>query len=64
MKLIITTHWGTGFLFFKTSSNNVTRQKIKLRKIASCPNITRVPVTNGSGKILSSFLFCRRDNSI
>ena len=56
-------HCGTCLLFFE-SNTNTARQKIRLIKMANCPNTTRVPVIKGKGIILSPALFLFGPNSI
>lgn len=64
MKLVITTQRGAGLIFFAANNPSATMQDARFIKIASCPSITNVPVTNGKGSMFSLPLFFLLLNSM
>ena len=50
-KLTINNHWAIASCFLKIKNTAVIRLKIKFKKIANCPKITKLPVIKGKGKI-------------
>ena len=50
-KLLISNHRETIGVFFKKNNTPTIKQKIKFKKIANCPKITKLPVIKGKGCI-------------
>ena len=50
-KLTISNHHTTIGFFFKKNNTTTIKQKIKFKKIANCPKITKLPVIKGKGCI-------------
>lgn len=49
-KLTISNHAATVGVFFKKNKTPMSTQKIKFKKIANCPKITKLPATKDKGK--------------
>lgn len=51
-KLLISNHRETIGVFFKKNNTPTIKQKIKFKKIANCPKITKLPVIKDKGSIV------------
>ena len=51
-KLTISNHHTTIGVFFKKNNTPTIKQKIRFKKIANCPKITKLPVIKDKGSIV------------